>query len=470
MLQNNSFRHLFWSSVDNFLQQILNFVVGIILARILVPEDFGLIGIATFFITVTNVLVEGGFGAALINKKNTTQTDYSTIFFINIWFSVFLYLLLYVSSAGIASFFSNPSIKPLLQLLGLNIVLVSFELIHRTILIKELAFRKIAVVSLISVTISAVCAIVMAKRGWGVYSLVYRVLIGEAITVVLFWILNKWRPSWLFSWQSFKQLFLYGGNLLFSNLLNILQTNIYYVFIGKFFSASALGYYTRAVTFRDLFSSNISTIVKKVSFSTLSKEENLKAKSDKFFFFEKVTFLLVSFVSCVLFFASKEIIIVILSEKWTESIPILQILSLSGVFIVLYNLNIDYFAVLGDTNQYLRIELIGKLLIIPVLLIAYCGSFQWVLYGIVIHSVIMFLWVSFSLDKVLKGILKHQLWNVLKVAIIFVGLLLIAYFSRAIEFHNLYFSFVLKCLVIGSLFAVFYAKEVKQIMYKNKEL
>jgi O-antigen repeat unit transporter len=352
-------------------------------------------------------------------------------------------------------------------LLGLNIVLVSFELIHRTILIKELAFRKIAVVSLISVTISAACAIVMAKKGWGVYSLVYRVLIGEAITVVLFWILNKWRPSWLFSWQSFKQLFLYGGNLLFSNLLNILQTNIYYVFIGKFFSASTLGYYTRAVTFRDLFSSNISTIVKKVSFSTLSKEENLKAKSDKFFFFEKVTFLLVSFVSCVLFFASKEIIIIILSEKWTESIPILQILSLSGVFIVLYNLNIDYFAVLGDTNQYLRIELIGKLLIIPVLLIAYYGNFQWVLYGIVIHSVIMFLWVSLSLDKVLKGILKHQLWNVLKVTIIFVGLLLIAYFTQAIEFHNLYLSFVLKCLVIGLLFTVFYAKEVKQIIYKK---
>ncbi|NWO29288.1 hypothetical protein [Capnocytophaga sp. oral taxon 903] len=137
---------------------------------------------------------------------------------------------------------------------------------------------------------------------------------------------------------------------------------------------------------------------------------------------------------------------------------------------MLYNLNIDYFAVLGDTNQYLRIELIGKLLIIPVLLIVYCGSFQWVLYGIVIHSVIMFLWVSFSLDKVLKGILKHQLWNLLKVAIIFVGLLLIAYFTRVIEFQNLYLSFVLKCLVIGLLFAVFYAKEVKQIMYKNKKL
>ncbi|SQA94358.1 Uncharacterised protein [Capnocytophaga ochracea] len=141
------------------------------------------------------------------------------------------------------------------------------------------------------------------------------------------------------------------------------------------------------------------------------------------FFFEKVTFLIGEFCELCAIFASKEIIIIILSEKWTESIPILQILSLSGVFIVLYNLNIDYFAVLGDTNQYLRIELIGKLLIIPVLLIAYCGSFQWVLYGIVIHSVIMFLWVSFSLDKVLKGILKHQLWNLLKVAIIFVGLL-----------------------------------------------
>ena len=172
-------------------------------------------------------------------------------------------------------------------------------------------------------------------------------------------------------------------------------------------------------------------------------------------------------MSCVLFFASKEIIIIILSEKWIESIPILQILSLSGVFIVLYNLNIDYFAVLGDTDQYLRIELIGKLLIIPVLLIAYYGNFQWVLYGIVIHSVIMFLWVSLSLDKELKGILKHQLWNVLKVTIIFVGLLLIAYFTQAIEFHNLYLSFVLKCLVIGLLFTVFYAKEVKQIIYKK---
>ncbi|GJH39752.1 lipopolysaccharide biosynthesis protein [Capnocytophaga sp. HP1101] len=448
----------------------MNFVVGIVLARILLPEDFGLIGIATFFITVTNVFIEGGFGAALINKKNTTQTDYSTIFFINIGFSIFLYLLLYISSGEIALFFTNPTVKPLLQLLGLNIVLVSFELIHRTILIRELAFKKIAIVSLISVAISAVCAIVMAQRGWGVYSLLYRVLIGEAITVFLFWILNKWRPSWLFSWQSFKQLFLYGGNLLFSNLLNILQTNIYYVFIGKFFSTSALGYYTRAVTFRDLFSSNISTIVKKVSFSTLSKEENLKAKADKFFSFEKLTFLLVSFITCILFFASKEIILIILSSKWSESISILQILSLSGIFIVLYNLDIDYFAVLGNTDQYLRIELIGKLLIIPVLLVAYCESFQWLLYGIVIHSVVMFLWVSVSLNKVLKGVFKHQLFSVLKVAVIFVCLLLITYLTKDIELSNLYLSFILKSLVIGLFFASLYARDVKQIICKSKEI
>jgi teichuronic acid exporter len=408
--KSKSFLDLFWSFTDNILQQVFNFIVGIILARILMPEEFGLLGILTVFMTLSNVFVDGGFSAALINKKDTTEEDYNTVFYTNIVISILIYILIFFTSRYIAVFFNNPEIEGLLKIIGLNVLLVSFSVIHRTMVVKSLNFRILTLVSLISVFISAACAIYMAYNGFGVYSLVYRLIIGEAMTVILFWILNKWRPKFIFSKKSFNELFNYGVNLFLSNLLNKLHTNIYFILIAKYFSPIQLGYYTRANSFNELASINISSTINRVSFSTLSKNDDKLDRFNKFIFFQNVNYLLTSISMAMLFFASKEIILLLLSNKWERSIYIMKILSLSGIFISLYSFNLNYLAVLRCTKKYLRIEILGKILIVPIVFFGVVLGFNMFLYLIVIHSVIMYLIVLYTVNKIENGRLKSLLY------------------------------------------------------------
>lgn len=453
---------LFWSFADNILQQSINFVVGIVLARLLLPQEFGLVGIITVFITLSNVFVDGGFSAALINKKNIRNIDYNTVFYTNIGISVVLYVVLFFTSERISMFFNNPQISNLLRVAGLNIMLISLSAVHRVIIVRNLNFKLITIISLIAVSISAVCAICMAYNGYGVYSLIYRVIIGQIVTVLLFWILNKWKPSFEFSLSSFKEMFSYGVNLLVSNLLNTLHSNIYYIIIGKFFSSSQLGYYTRATTFRDLASTNISNTIKRVSFSTLSKINDEALQFKKFNFFRDVTFLLTSLTMLLLFFMSKEIILILLSEKWLDSIEILQIISVTGIFVALYNLNIDYIAVRGNTRLYLLIEVIGKILVIPIIIIGVLFGFKMFLYSIIVQNVVMFLIVTQELNKLIKGVFKDQVLLLIRYALMFFILLLFMKFEL-IKLSNIYISLFVKSIFVLCIYTVFNYKQLKNI-------
>ena len=468
MLKSKSFLDLFWSFADNILQQLINFVVGIILARILLPQEFGLVGIITVFITISNVFADGGFSAALINKKEIKNIDYNTVFYTNIAISCFLYLLLFISADWIASFFNNPQIGNLLRIAGLNIVLISLSAIHRTIIVRNLNFRLITIISLIAVSISATCAIFMAYNGYGVYSLVFRVLIGQFITVILFWIVNKWKPSFEFSMVSFKEMFSYGVNLFASNLLNTLHSNIYYIIIGKFFSPAQLGYYTRATTFRDLASTNISNTIQRVSFSTLSKIHNEQQQFKKFSFFRDVTFLLTSFTMLFLFFASKEMILILLSEKWLPSVEILEIISITGIFVGLYNLNLEYIAVLGNTKLYLLIELIGKILIIPIVLLGMFLGFKVFLYSIIVHNTLMFLIVNIVLNKLKVGVLLPQVKLALKYGFMLLVLVLINYIGLDFNIKIVWF-FLIKLLFCVVLFGLVNFKMIFTLI-NNKQM
>ncbi|WP_298999882.1 lipopolysaccharide biosynthesis protein [uncultured Tenacibaculum sp.] len=452
--RNKSFLDLFWSFSDNLLQQVINFVVGIILARILMPEEFGLIGIVTAFVTISNVFVDGGLSAALINKNKVLQRDYNTVFISNIVVSIFLYLVLFYFAELISVFFEKEEVKPLLQLTGLNIVLLSFSAIHRTIMIKRLTFKKITLISLVSVSISGCVAIVMAYKGFGVYSLVFRVLTGQFITVVLFWMLNKWRPNFKFSKSSFKELFGYGVNLMFSNFLNVLQSNIYYFLIGKYFSPVQLGYYTRANTFKDLASNNISNTIKRVSFSTLSKIEDGDTRFEKFVFFQSINYLLISFSMIFLFFFANEIILILLTNKWEKAIYILKILSLSGLFFSLYNLNLDFLAVLRCTKTYLKIELLGKILILPIVLVTLFFDFEMFIYSVVVHASFMYSISLYKVNKKNSKVLKIQLSMIMKflLSIIILSLTEIGYLN-----------ILIKLLMFLSLFYILNIKLIRKV-------
>lgn len=464
-IKGKSFLDLFWSFSDNILQQVINFVVGIILARILLPEEFGLIGIITVFIAISIVFVDGGFSAALINKKEVTDVDYNTVFYTNISISCFVYLIIFLSADWIAAFFKIQQIADLLRILGINILLISLSSIHRTIIVRNLNFKIITFVSIVAVSISAVCAIYMAYHGYGVYSLVFRVLIGEVVTIILFWYVNKWRPSFLFSTESFKSMFSYGINLFLSNLLNTLNTNIYYIVIGKFFSASQLGYFTRATAFRDLSSTNISNTIKRVSFSTLSKIFDKKEQIRKFNFFVNITFLSTCFSMLLLFFGAKEIILILLDEKWLPSVEILKIMSISGVFLALYNQNLDYLAVLGKTKRYLTIEIFGKFLVIPIIFVGIVYGFKIFLFALVVQNLLMFLIVLFQLNFIESGFFSKQIKLILEFAIMFFILFIIDQYYP-VFFLNMYVTLMIKFSIVLLLVVGFNFTRLKNLMKK----
>ena len=464
-LKGKSFLDLFWSFSDNVLQQTINFVVGIVLARLLLPDEFGLIGIVTVFIALSTVLLDGGLSMALINKVEVSESDYNTSFYFNIFFASLLYFFLFFSSDWISGFFGNSEVEPLLKITGLNLVLLAFSSIHRTILIKQLNFKLITVISLISVLVSAICALWMAYRGYGVYSLVYRILIGQSITLVLFWLLNKWRPKLIFSIDSFKELFSYGGNLMLSGFLNKLHSNIYYLLIGKYFGTIQLGYYTRANTFKELASNNIALTINRVSFSTLSKIRDEKELHRKFFFFQNVTFIITSFCMLFLFLFSEEIIFILLSEKWVDSIEILKIISLSGVYVSLYSLNLDYLAVVKRTKLYLKIEVLGKILVVPVLLLGIFYNFTYFLYAIIVHSILMYAIVLYCMKSLIIEVIWKQVVLLSKYCVaMFILILITDYYPMSFDVVK---TVVIKTIVLMLVFIVTHYSQLK-LIFKSK--
>jgi O-antigen/teichoic acid export membrane protein len=456
--KNKSVFDLFWSFSDNMIQQIINFVVGIVLARILTPAEFGLIGIITVFIFISNVFVDAGFSLALINKSSPSEKDYNTVFYFNLLISITIYIGLFFSADFIADFFSNQEISRLLKVTGLNLILIAFSVIHRTILVKKMNFKLITIISFISAIISSIISILMAYNDYGVYSLVYRVLIGQLLTTVLFFVFAKWFPKMLFSYTSFKELFKYGFNLFLSNLLNTIQSNIYFVVIGKYFSPSLLGFYTRANMFKDLGSTNISSTIIRVSFSDLSKINDRDIREEKLLFYEKINHTVVLIFMLALYLFADVIVLNVLGEKWAASIDILKSLSVSGVFISLYNFNINYLAVIKKTKSYLFVEILAKFLTIPVAIAGITMGFEVFIYLIVVHSIIMFFVSVFTLVKheIPKTFITKEVYNTIHFMLILIMFYVVSLFLNKYNFSILTILFIKIVLYISVCFFFLY--------------
>ena len=269
-LKQKTISGLLWSFIDNFANLGITFIVGIILARLLSPKEFGLIGMLTIFIAVSQSFINSGFSQALIRKKDPSQEDYSTVFYFNMIIGVVCFLVLFLCAGLISRFFKEPQLKPLVQVLGLSLIINAFTIIQQTILTKRIDFKLQAKISIISSVVSGVTGIGMAFAGYGVWSLVIRTITMYAMSSILLWSWNRWKPDLVFSIQSFKELFSFGSNLLISGLIDTIYRNVYYLVIGKYFSAQELGYYTRADQFSSLPSSNLTSVIQRVSYPVLS--------------------------------------------------------------------------------------------------------------------------------------------------------------------------------------------------------
>lgn len=405
---------LLWSFIDNFSRQGIVFVVGIILARLLSPREFGLIGMTTVFIAISQSFVDSGFSQALIRKKKCTQVDYSTVFYFNLTTALFFYAVLFFSSAVISNFFEEPQLKLIIRVLGLSLIVNAFTIIQRTRLTKRIDFKLQTKISVIAVVVSGTIAIVMAYKGYGVWSLVIKSLAGFALTSLLLWIWNGWIPSWVFSKKSFREMFSFGSRLLVSGLLDTAYRNIYLLVIGKYFSAADLGFYTRADQFNKLPSQNITSVIQRVSYPVLSSIQDdlprLKAAYQKLI---KST-MLISFVAMMGMAAIAEpMVLTLIGEQWLPSVVYLQLLCFVGMLYPLHAINLNMLQVQGRSDLFLRLEIIKKVMAIPVIIIGIFLGIQYMIIGMIINSVLAYFLNSYYSGRYLDYSSWEQIRDIL---------------------------------------------------------
>lgn len=413
-LKNKTLRGLFWSFADSSANQVVQFIVGIILARILSPYEFGLIGMLTIFIALSQTFIDSGFTSALIRKKNCTQDDYSTVFYYNGIISIALYLLLVLFSNKISSFFNEPQLKPLIQVLGSALILSSMTIIQRTILTKELNFKLQMRVSVLASLLSGIIAITMAYQGFGVWSLVALTLSRFGLTSVFLWYWSRWKPSLVFNMSSFRELFSFGSKLLISGIINTTYQNVYYLIIGKYYSAIDLGYYTKADQIKALPSQNLNSIISRVSYPVMStiqdNSEQLKSAYKKIIKNTMyVTFILMLGLAAV----SDPLILTLIGKIWEPSVIYLQLLCFVGIFYPLHSLNLNMLQVKGRSDLFLKLEIIKKVLAIPVIVIGIFVGIKAMIIGMIVNTVLAYYLNSYWSGKLIGYSIREQIMDIL---------------------------------------------------------
>lgn len=390
-LKEQTISGIIWSFADNSLTQVITFVVGIILARLLSPAEFGLVGMIGIFIAVGQAFVDSGFNQALIRKLNCTDSDYSTVFYFNLAVSVLFYSLLFFFAGTIADFFNEQKLVEILRVVSLSILFNAFGLVQETQLTKEIKIKVQTKISVTANIISGITSVILAYSGFGVWSLVFRNLSNVFIRNLLLWKLNKWKPSLVFSLNSFKELYAFGSKLFLSGLINRIFENIYYFVIGKYFSAEQLGFYTRADTFARLPSSNINGVVQRISYPVLVKLQNddaaLKKALKKLI---KSTMLLTMFLMIIMAASAESLVITLIGEKWHQSVFYLQLLCFSLILFPLQSLNLNMLNVKGRSDLFLKLEIIKKLLVVPVIMIGIFYGIKTMIFAMIINSIIAY--------------------------------------------------------------------------------
>lgn len=381
----------FWSFVDSFAGQGIQFLVGIVLARVLSPTDFGLIGMLTVFIAVSQSFVDSGFASALIRKKNCTIADFSTVFYFNLAVSIFVFGILYLAAPTIAAFFEEPQLKDLLRVLGLGLILNAAGLIQRTIFTKEVNFKVQTQVSLIASVVSGAIAITMAYKGYGVWSLVALTLLRFGVNSLVIWVKSSWRPSWIFSVKSFKELFGFGSKLLLSGLLNTAYRNVYYVVIGKYFSAAELGFYTKASEFKKLPSTNLNSVISRVSYPILANlQDNPIALKNGYVKLIRTTMFLSFLLMLGMSAVARDLLLVLIGDAWLPAVPYLQLLCFVGMLYPLHSLNLNMLQVQGRSDLFLKLEVIKKILALPIIGLGVWQGIEVMIIGMFFNSCIAF--------------------------------------------------------------------------------
>ena len=403
-----------WSFLERFGQQGMQFIVSVFLARLLLPEDFGLIAMLAIFIAFGNSFIDSGFQKALIQKKELTHVDECSVFYFNIFIAFIVAGLMFLSAPLISHFYDQPQLVAITRALSVVFLFSSFGLVQDSLLAKKLDFKTVSKINLSSYILSGVSSVALALNGFGVWSLVVLNVGSTFLRTVFLWIFSSWRPALLFSFVSLRTMFSFGSHLFIVSLTNSVFTNIYQVIIGKFFSVSALGFYSRAKTLSMYPVTVITSVVNQVSFPVFSKIQDDKVRLKNYMrnsliLLTVATFPLMIGVAVV----AKPLIVILVTEKWLPSVPFLQMLCVVGMLYPICVVNLNALNAKGHSDLYLKIDVINKVLIVLMVIVTYRFGITAMIIGQIINSFIAFYLYAYYSGKHLYYTIGMQIKDML---------------------------------------------------------
>lgn len=473
-LKSKTAHGVLWSSVERFSIQGIHFLVTLVLARILTPKDFGLIGMLTVFIAIADSLINSGFSKALIRKQDRTDTDNSSVFYFNIITSFFVYLLLYIVAPYVAVFFHEPQLIGLMRLLCLVVIINSFAVIQRVIYTASINFRVQAKATTIAAILSGIIGIFMALQGFGVLALVAQQLSSAFFNTILLWFFSTWRPKFVFSWKSFKELYLFGFNLMLVEIMETLYQNSYQIFIGRFFTASNLGHFTQAKHIATLPSSNISGVIGRVTYPVLSSiQDNNERLSDVYRQLARVISFIVFPMMCGLSALSFPVVEVLIGNQWHFAAVLLIPLSFSFMFYPVHAINMNILQVKGQSKLYLKVEMIKKVISIAFLVGTIPFGIIVMCYGRIVSSILTLLVNMYFTSRQVKISLFTLIKDLMPVLMLSLCMFMVVWLVTG-RLENVYIQLIIGLLIGGMIYVggayLFKVREIKYIGLLTKKV
>ncbi len=417
-LKKKTVNGVIWSAIDRFSTQGIQFVFSILIARLLMPSDYGVIAMLGIFLAVSNTFVDSGFGAALVQKANRTETDFSTVFYFNIVVAIIFYALLWLASPYIASFYNIPMLKDVTRVVALTLIFSALGGIQSAQLSIAINFKTRAIISLISALSTGCLGLYLAYSGYGAWALVFQMVFSSLLNTILLWCFVRWMPSLVFSWQSFRQLFSFGSKLLASALLDTIYNNVYTLVIGKVYSSSSLGLYSRASGLAQYPSSNITGVLQSVTFPVLCSIQNDEERlADAYKRFIRMSAFVVFPLMIGLASVAEPFIRVVLTDKWEGAIYLLQIVCFSMMWYPIHAINLNILQVKGRSDYFLKLEIIKKIQGVCILCITVPISIVAMCYGSIASSLLSLVWNTYYTKRLIGYGFFSQIKDLLPIII-----------------------------------------------------
>ena len=465
-LKQKTVSGVFWRFGERITAQLITFVVSIVLARLIAPKEYGIIALTTIFINIVNVFVTNGLGTSLVQKKNSDDKDFSTMFHASVFLSVILYSIIFLCAPFIAKFYNKEVLTLLIRVMGLRVPIAAINSIQQAYVSKKMIFKKFFIATLFGTVISAIVGIIMAIKGYGVWALVGQYLTNSTIdTIVLFFII-EWRPKLYFSYKRFKSLFSFGWKIMISSFIGTLFNQLRGMVIGKKFTSDVLAYYNKADQIPSLIYNNVDLTVDSVFFPTISKlQDDPKKVKNAARKMIKMSSYVMSVCLLGIAAVAKPLVLILLTKKWIECVPYIQVFCLQYIVSILTGVNLQVLKGIGRSGTILKLEFIKKpLFLLMIFITMMIGPFAMAIGGL-IYSVIAGLINAAPNKKYLNYSLKEQIFDMVPNILLSFSMFLIVYSLSFLKINN--YLLLISQVTLGAVYFILISIILKNECFKE---